>query len=147
MFGFLLGNKYLAIAKWIAIAGAVWYIFHTWDKAQNYDKEHAQLLAEISCSVDPPTACHLRALKAVDAGAKAVEQAVKEVQAQNDKAAQDREARAKADKESSDNAISKANHDLSLWQQKYQAQLAKDKSCAEWSVQPVMCSLQLTKKL
>ncbi len=37
MFGFLLGNKYLAIAKWIAIAGCVWYIFHTWDKAQGYD--------------------------------------------------------------------------------------------------------------
>lgn len=49
MLSFLLSNKYLAIAKWIAIAGLVVFVFHEWDKIQGYDqikKEKEQAIAD-----------------------------------------------------------------------------------------------------
>lgn len=93
MFGFLIGNKYLAIAKWIAIAGAVWYIFHTWDKAQNYDAVNAQLQAELKCQ--EKSQCAATALEHEKDLADKVQQTKDAVQADNDR----QEAKRKADDE------------------------------------------------
>lgn len=120
----------------LSICGLITYYVHEYKKGQEAIQ---QLVAEHLCSEG--SECFTRAQKAAEAGAKAVVDAIAEVKAQEAKAAQDREARTKADKEASDNAINKANHDRDLWRQRYQTQLAKDSDCAKWSVEHVACEL------
>lgn len=136
MLTFLLSNKYLAIAKWIGIAIAVWYIFHTWDKAQNYDKEHKQLLAEIACASDPPTACHLRALKEVEEAQEAVQNARQEADRANQEAKAAKEKASQAEAEKNAAQVQKHNAELA-------AILAKHTlSCDEWSKEINTCPMQ-----
>ena len=134
MLSFLLSNKYLAIAKWIGIAIAVWYIFHTWDKAQNYDSVKTQLEAETNCQ--KPSQCATRLLESAQHAAQVVSEKQAEVNAANAKAEQNakKAAQAEADKNSAQVEANKA---------KAAAILAKHtKSCDEWEKQINPCGMQ-----
>lgn len=120
----------------VSICGLITYFVHEYKKGREAIK---QLTAEHLCSEG--SECFTRAQKAAEAGAKAVTDAISEVKAQEERAAQDRQNQAKADKEASDKAINEANHAKDLWEQRYRTQLAKDSSCAEWSQEPVKCAL------
>jgi len=140
MMGFLLNNPYLAIAKWIAIAGAVWYIVHTWDKAQNYDVVKAQLDSELTCSV--PSKC------SVDTVTKANE-SIKAVQAAQDAAKQKYDRRQAQDKAKEQEAAQRNTDSL----KQLQAQLAQanlklkiqadhSPACEAWLVEKIACDIQ-----
>ena len=134
MLSFLLSNKYLAIAKWIGIAIAVWYIFHTWDKAQNYDSVKAQLTAEQNCS--PQSSCAARAFDEAQKAQEAVQNARQEADRANQeaKAAKEKASQAEAEKNAAE--VQKHNAELA-------AILAKHtKSCDEWSKEVNPCDMQ-----
>lgn len=120
----------------VSICGLITYFVHEYKKGQEAIK---QLTAEHLCSEG--SECFSRAQKAAEAGAKAVTDAIAEVKAQEDRAAQDRQNQAKADKEASDKAINEANHAKDLWEQRYRTQIAKDKDCAAWSLEKISCEL------
>ena len=128
--GFLLGNKYLAIAKWIAIAAAVWYIFHTWDKAQGYDALKEQLTAETSCAIR--SVCSERSEKAANEKKQAV-QAVKDAaDKQNAQTKADQQAKEDAREQQHQEVVKQLQSKVTERDKKLAEIATHDKPCRDW---------------